>query len=537
MGTVTVVSAPGGAPQDLAIRPAGERRVTCIRAHAFTWAAAGIVVLAAVLRIWRLDMAEFKGDELQVTRLAFALAQHGQWPERGILSSLGTFNSPLFVYFEALPALVWASPLALTAFVAALNVAAVALAIAFARRYFGPVAALVAGVLFATAPWAVVYSRKIWEQDLLPPFVLLFFLGLFLAVVDRKPRALLLCGVAAGVTVQLHPSAIVLPIIALVALLLWPSRFPWRSVASAGALAALVMLPYLFTEWQHRFSDWQYAFAGSGHLRLGPFLGISVGVINWAQAASGWQVISMFRSSGTAQHDPASVTIATWLAGSLLAAATIHLVVHCRRLWMRRVLRQAPGAQATVLLALWLLLPPLLLGLSGLLTFPHYFIVSFPAPFLAIGLLVDTIGSGGRRWRTAALALVAVLALANVATITQVLRAAGRAPFPNDYGLPLAFDNRIATAISQDAAGRPAVVSVATAFRDGQQVIDQLVVWKSGPVDAAAAAAPRQRYWVLPNGIGAPTGAHLLLALGPVTGPPIAIVWAGDRVSAGGTLP
>ncbi len=213
------------APRSDIIPPSGTSALETKRARTafdpfFPAAAGAILLLAAVLRFWRLDLAEFKGDELQVTQLAFALAQHGRWPARGILSSLGTYNSPLFIYLEALPALLWASPLALTGLVAALNVLAVALAMGFARRYFGTLPALVTGVLFATAPWAVIYSRKIWEQDALPPVVLIFFFALFAVVVGRKPRALLVCGLTAGVALQLHPSAIVLPVIAVVALIL-----------------------------------------------------------------------------------------------------------------------------------------------------------------------------------------------------------------------------------------------------------------------------------------------------------------------------
>jgi hypothetical protein len=587
-----------------AARPSGNagggRRIPAfVRAHTFSLAAGAIVLLAAALRFWHLDLAEFKGDELQVTQLAFALALHGQWPDRGILSSLGTYNSPLFVYLEAMPALLWASPLALTALVAVLNIVAVAMAIIFARRYFGPTPALVAGLLFATAPWAVMYSRKIWEQDALPPVVLLFFFALFAAVVDRKPRALLLCGLAAGVAIQLHPSAIVLSVIALVALLLWPRRFPWRSVLAAIALAVLTLLPYLNAEWQHRFADWHSAFAGGTHTHLGPALGLLVSLINWAQSVSGWQVLGMFTAGGGSYHDPGYIVLADVVMWGLLVGAAVHLAVRWRRRgsgvagagplsgvaispptlgesqhqaigspprpsphsggprmlpssrprsspplgqWARESGERAGPAPSgerpaptTILLTLWLLVPPLLLGLSGMLTFPHYFIAAYPAPFLAIGALVDAMIAGSKGRRALVIALVAGLALANVATVVQVLVATDRSPFPNDYGLPLAFDDRIAGAIAQDAAGRPYAISVAPAFRDGQQVIDQLVAWQVGPTNRADGIGTAARYWVLPAGVAAPAGARLLLPLGPAGGHPTAGVWVSSA-AAGGTL-
>jgi hypothetical protein len=62
------------------------------------------------------------------------------------------------------------------------------------------------------------------------------------------------------------------------------------------------------------------------------------------------------------------------------------------------------------------------------------------------------------------------------------------------------------------------------------------VIWKAGPRDSAA-AAPRLRYWVLPAGDSAPSGARLLMALGPGVGVPVVNVWAGIGTSAGGILP
>jgi hypothetical protein len=201
--------------------------------------------------------------------------------------------------------------------------------------------------------------------------------------------------------------------------------------------------------------------------------------------------------------------------------------------------RALPGrpAEIIVLLTLWLLAPPLLLGLSGLLTFPHYFIAAYPAPFLAIGVLVDAMGAGSKLRRALVVALVAVLVVANVATVVQVLAATDRSPFPNDYGLPLAFDESVAGAIAQDAAGRPYAISVAPDFRDGQQVIDQLVAWQVGPTSQIAGAGNPVRYWVLPAGVAAPASARLLLPLGPAGGHPVASVWMSNGVSGGTLLP
>lgn len=500
---------------------------------AFYLLGALVVLLAALTHFWRLDLAEFKQDELDVATLALALAQHGQWPAHGILSSIGTYNGPLFVALEAVPALLWPTPLAMTAFVAALNVVTVGGTIIFARRYFGATAALVAGLTFATAPWAVLYGRKIWEQDALPPFVLLFFVGLFLVVVDRRPWWLPLCGAAASVAVQLHPSAVVLPLIALVALVLRRRRFAPAPVAAALGVGLLLLLPYLAQEWRYRFADWSVALHQPATAHLGPALALVVAVLNWAQAASAWQVLGLFTAVGLSRTDPWYVTAADLLAWLGMLAGAVLLIGQTRQ----ALRRQAEGEfgrrdDALLLLALWLLLPPLALGATGMLTYSHYFIVSYPAPFLVFGVLASR-ASRARVGTHFAAALVVPLIVCNVLTLAHVAALAERAPAPSQYGLPLAYAEQAAAAMVRDANGAPVALTVDPGYRDGDVVIARLVRWDSGAAGASLNNAPPREYWVQPASAPPPPGAHLLRALG--TGRQATVtVWAANADMAGG---
>ena len=480
----------------------------------FILLAGAVVALGALLRCWRLDLAEFKGDELAVARLALALAQHGQWPARGIPSSLGTDNAPLFIYIEAIPALLRPTPLALTAFVALLNVLALAGTLWFARRYFGHVAALAGGLAFACAPWAVAYSRKIWEQDALPPLVLLFFVGLFAVVVDRKPWRLLLCGAAASLAFQLHPSAVVLPAVGLAALLVWPRRFPLTALAASLAVALALLLPYLLAEHAAGFADWQTALAGTPGARLDRPTAVALAWLFWAEANSAWQLFGMFSPDGLARGEPPVVLLADLLTWAALAAGLVALLVDARRAlaagcaarWRAGATRETPGStpakrpepgagahhrapppdpthpegEATLLLALWLLLPPLLLGLTGMRLFPHYLIVTYPAAFLAVGRLAGRLWPhpAGRPLLLAGGALVA----ANVATLALFFHLAGAATLPDGYGLPLAQAEQAARAIRADAGGAAVALSVDSALRDGAEVMPQLIEWQGGAV-------------------------------------------------------
>ncbi|KAB2866041.1 MAG: glycosyltransferase family 39 protein, partial [Anaerolineae bacterium] len=87
-----------------------------------------------------------------------------------------------------------------------------------ARRYFGAEAALVAGLLYAVSPWAVIYSRKIWAQDMLPPFVVATLLTGLMGLVEIKSKrwAQFWHLPLLAITAQIHFAAVILAPISLV---------------------------------------------------------------------------------------------------------------------------------------------------------------------------------------------------------------------------------------------------------------------------------------------------------------------------------
>jgi 4-amino-4-deoxy-L-arabinose transferase-like glycosyltransferase len=119
---------------------------------------------------------------------------------------VGLPNFPVNVWLYALPLLVWPHLYAPTLFTGLLNSLAVLLTYLFGRRYWGHTAALTASFFFAVSPWAVMHSRKIWAQNLLPFFVLLWAISLALALLEGRQRWLAVA-VLAGC---------------------WRSRFIWR---------------------------------------------------------------------------------------------------------------------------------------------------------------------------------------------------------------------------------------------------------------------------------------------------------------------
>src|SRR5262249_27184180 len=143
-----------------------------------------IVVLAAYLRLDRLDLTEFRLDESNAGIIAARFVDSGRPPLTGIGTSVaGLENGPLLVYLVALPvALFGRDGAAVAALIALLNVGALVVMTRFVERAYGRWAALLAAATMAVGTWAVYFSRKIWPNDPMPLFSALLALALFDAV-------------------------------------------------------------------------------------------------------------------------------------------------------------------------------------------------------------------------------------------------------------------------------------------------------------------------------------------------------------------
>src|SRR5262245_6126572 len=200
---------------------------------------AGILALAAWLRLRELELMEFKLDEADAVELARGVL-HGTLPAVGLTSSVGAKNPPLFVYLEAIPLAVWDDPRAAAGFIGLLAVVAVGLTYAIVRPRFGVLAAGTAALLLATAPWAVLAGRKIWAQNVLPLVAVGLLWMLFLVLERRRTRLVALVPILLCVAFQLNFSATVLVVPAAAVLAYRAREVAWPAVA-AGVGGAVVL--------------------------------------------------------------------------------------------------------------------------------------------------------------------------------------------------------------------------------------------------------------------------------------------------------
>lgn len=194
--------------------------------------------------IWPGDM-EYKRDEMFL--FAHATGAH-PFPWLGQASGVGTVNPGMGIWVYSLMAvpLGLTSPLQLVRGVMALNVIALAGLCVFALKVVSPRHRepwLWATALAAVNPVAVLFSRKLWIQSVLPPFVI----AMLLAWWRRGRRAgALAWGLIGAWLGQIHMTGFFLA----AGLAAWTALFDRRSVRwrwwlGGSLLGALTLLPWL----------------------------------------------------------------------------------------------------------------------------------------------------------------------------------------------------------------------------------------------------------------------------------------------------
>ena len=422
--------------------------VSASSARVFPLAAAvAIVGLSAGLRLWRLDLVEFKNDEAGWLRLAEDMVRLGRVPVTGLVISIGIRAPALFVYLLAPIVAVSRDPRLASGAIALANTAGVAGTVLLGWRILSPLAGLVAGLAYATNVWAVFFARKVWNEDLVAPLTVLLFIALDQAVIaDQVPWAVAAFPIYA-VSIQLHPSVGVLAplFLALSAVLL--RRGHWRQLVLGGGLAVLTAVPYLAWSYKTNWTD---------------LLSLRSSLLRPAQLDGEGPAYVLGLTGGLGNGNVIGVPLERLLPGPI---ASIPALIDTSLLGLgvavAMVLVVAPGramSRRTVRLAgllLWLLLPALLTIRHGIPLYDHYFLFVPPAGALLIAVGFQWLADRpGRRLRPIlGLGLAGLVASASIQTVL-VLRqldyvAAGYAP---DYGPPLAQSEAVAREVERFGA-------------------------------------------------------------------------------------
>jgi hypothetical protein len=214
----------------------------------------GAIGIGCLLRlIWPEDMT-WQADEIWMFEHARAIVLgQAPFPPIGMLNSAG-FANPGMSLWAFVPLAGSADPIAMVRWVMMLNIGAIGAFLGFIRWGLPPAQQLtwLWGMAIASVnPMAILFSRKIWAQNILPPFGFLIFLGHQWR--DRVWGAFL-WGFVGAIVGQIHMIGFFWQP-ALLGWTLWterlsgrdsaPARTRWGSFAIGTGLGGLPLLPWV----------------------------------------------------------------------------------------------------------------------------------------------------------------------------------------------------------------------------------------------------------------------------------------------------
>ena len=337
---------------------------------------------------------------------------HGLLPATSNIASIRIVNPPAVIYLLMLPAAFSANPLWGAVFVGLFNVIAILLTYIFVRRYYGRIAAIIASLLYATAAEPLYFSRFIWQQNLIAPFVVLFIFTLFWGAVDRRKGWLFPALLLLGILFQLHETTIILGVPLLVALLLAPGTVRWRDFALGIASLVLIFSTYLVWEFSTKFFDLNAILRVAklpAHFDNQSFIYYKLFLSPYDRVPTNTYTLLY-----------ALVPLLEWLRHFMLllllgGLATAFIGIfpsprppHPRPYALHRLhamwteFRAVPQRCGFVLLLVWQIAPILILSRHAEPVFPYYLLLLMPGPFILIGLFlskaVEWLKQLDRRW-------------------------------------------------------------------------------------------------------------------------------------------
>ena len=370
-----------------------------------------LILLAVGLRFYRIDTAQYMTDHTMLYQMAHDAVAHGLWPISANGASTGLLLPPLFVYIMMIPATITPNPMAGNVLIALWNVTVVLLTYLFVRRYYGRLAGAITALLYATAANVIVFSRDIWQPDMLPLCAVLLLFLLFRGVVERKPYWFLPSILLIGVMYQFHSTAVYLVALLLVAVILGFKTLRWWELPLAILGFLLLFAPYLYLEYRTHLADIRIlfhvarrqAFFNGDVLRLYRMF-VSSYVFNPLRQHDDTHLIASNNHSillttplhGIAQFDP----LESRLMEVLLVAGIGTFILRVlwpgrspeRRRWFIRVQEWLafPWRRGLLLLLVWQGTALFFLRHSTFV-YSHYLLYLIPGPFIIIGILLSTL--------------------------------------------------------------------------------------------------------------------------------------------------
>lgn len=204
-----------------------------------------IITVSSIFRLTNLNVIEFKTDEAINLLLAAQPRFGNPLPPGGTVSSIGILNPPLFTYLLFPITFFTLDPRIISFIMSIVNVISVGLIFLLFRKYYGQLTAFIAAIFLALSPWMILFSRKIWTQDLILPFTLPFLFSMHKIIVEKEMKYWILFTASALFLVQLHQINILF--IALISIFIFLKKITvhYKYAAIGILIGFLPLIPYI----------------------------------------------------------------------------------------------------------------------------------------------------------------------------------------------------------------------------------------------------------------------------------------------------
>ena len=416
-----------------------------------------VVILLAILsigfalRLWSPELAPFDHETTDPLRMASKIA-HGELLTESYAG--GAALGPLAYYLLAIPIYISSNPLAPVIFTALLNFIALIVLFFIANRFFGEKAALIATALFATNPWAVFYSRFVWNPNFLPLFSIILFGGLLYAI-NKNEKHIITAFASFACMIQIHSSALFL----LPVLLFESIRINKKYLLLAFLTAGIILSPVIYFNLTNDFSGITDTFAHASHQQ-------QTGIVKNTLESAG--ISAMLSTNylgryifgteyGTNYVFGKFLFIATLLGAGIFLISFLYLFIKLFNSFKKNFNLD----KNRLLLFLYIAVPIVIFIIYRQNLAPHYYLIIQPMLFLMIGVFFSDMLERYRKriHKIAAAFILIAIVLANIFTVYSMLTFAEKNGGINGtYGIP--YKDKLAVAEFIEKGGiNPTILS------------------------------------------------------------------------------
>lgn len=338
------------------------------------WAFAGIMFLAAFLRLYRLDLVSVTDDT--ALQVLLASTAWSDWPLAGA-DTEEVRSSAFLVSAIAVANLIWWHPNSAVLVVVVLNLLSVAMVYRLGAGQFGRLAAAIAALLYASSPWAVLSARTLLPESCLALFSV-WLVDVSLRWLDRKQSGQLVLMVLLALAIpQVHFSGICAPVWLMFVLYCGRKHVSKVGLAAGGILGAALWTPWIV--FQQR-ANWIGPKTWAGQALQAPeeHGRAFVHSLDHLQAllhSAGFDYWFGASPSHWLEYFP------PWLSWSLSASAVILILLFVSGVWR---MTRTPEPKSWLLL-LWIALSVIAGGLFRTGFTPENMLIAYPIPFCLLG--------------------------------------------------------------------------------------------------------------------------------------------------------